>query len=363
MIVNIFAVWRIGLLLVTYLGSLALIKSANGALGSIGPATSFDFWLSLAQWDGGHYFEIAKNGYLSLQNYAFFPLYPILIRLFKFIFLNNLLLSGLFISNISFLLFLSIFYKLLKEKFSAKIAYSTVITFITFPTTFFAVSYYSEGLFLLLIVCVFLFINRKNYLLGAVFAAFASLTRFVGIMLIVSLFYSYFAHLKFKLQNLNRQFLHLFVAFLGIASYAVYLFAKLNDPFKFLSIQSFWQRDVQDPISAIFGYIWPLITHQQRPFNDYFDLSVTLIFLALLIYGIKKIPSSWWIFSMLAILIPASTGTLTSMPRYALASLGAFAVLGQILESKPYLKIPVWGFFLLLQAIFAVRFINGFWVA
>ena len=363
MIIKIFLFWRIGLFIITFLGSLALPKIDNGALGSVGPGKEFNYWASWAQWDGGHYHQIARQGYMFLSDYAFFPLYPILIRLSKPLFFGDILITGLIIANISFFLFLYIFYHYLKNKFGQKTTVSTISTFLTFPTAFFAVAYYSESIFLLLAITAFYFLNKKRFLLASLAVSFASLTRLVGASLIISVVYCYLSTVNLNLKKLDRNLLHVSVAAFGFAAYVIFLFAKLNDPFKFLTSQISWERSITDPISTIISYFWAIATGEFRPVNDYFDLSLTVLFLTVLILGIKKIPSSMWIFSMLVILIPSSTGTLTSMPRYLLSSLGAFIVIGKFLEGKPRLKIAVWSISLIVQSILAVRFINGHWVA
>ncbi|OGD85566.1 hypothetical protein A3B51_02235 [Candidatus Curtissbacteria bacterium RIFCSPLOWO2_01_FULL_41_18] len=361
-IIKLFIFWRLGLLLVSYLGSLAFPLQANGGLGAPTFTKPFNYWLSWAQWDGGYYYNIAKRGYLFLSDYAFFPLYPFLIKFLNVIF-SNLLLTGLLISNISFLLFLIIFYKFLKEKYSKNIAANSVITFLCFPTTFFAVAYYSEGLFLLLAALVFFFMHRRKILQAAIAIIFASLTRSMGAVLISSLVYNYFSLISFTIKNISKKILYLIPSTFGILLYLTYLFYKLNNPFGFISAQTLWLRNINDPVSTIIANIWIIFTNPNAPLDQYMDLLITLIFLSLLILGVKKISSSLWIFSMLVILIPASTGTLTSMPRYVLASLGAFVILGQLLEENPHLKLPLWATSLFLQAIFATRFISGYWVA
>ena len=363
MILKIFLFWRLGLLLITYLGSFTFPLVANGALGAIGPGRQFDFWKSQAQWDGGHYLQIAERGYLLNSDFAFFPFFPALIKFFALVLNGNYLLSGLLISNIAFVVFLLIFYKFVKDKYSKDIAFFATITYLVFPTSFFAVSYYSESIFLLLTIIVFVFLTKKKFLLASIATFFASLTRLFGIFLAISIAYSYFANIKFKFNKIDARMLHIVVAFLGLAVYSLYLFANFNSPLKFLSVQSLWERSINDPFSTIFSYIWSLLTWQARPLNDYFDLFLTLIFLVILIAGIRKISSSLWIFSLLVILIPASTGTLTSMPRYLLASLGTFVIIGQYLETKPKLRLIIWTVLLTLQAILAVKFVNGYWVA
>jgi len=70
---------------------------------------------SLANFDGVYYIRIAIQGYSQYEQ-AFFPLYPMLIKILSPIFANNHLLAGLVISNVSFLLGLIVFIKYLKTR-------------------------------------------------------------------------------------------------------------------------------------------------------------------------------------------------------------------------------------------------------
>lgn len=362
-ILKLFLFWRLGLLAVTYLGSLTFSQVANQGIGAVSNNRPFDFWASWAQWDGGYYYNIAKSGYSTLEDFAFFPLYPILIKIISLIISLDILFLGLLISNLAFLIFLYLLYKLVNLRFNKKIARTTIITLLFFPTTFYAVALYSESIFLMLVVSAFLTLWQKKYLMASVAISLASLTRGAGVFLIISLIYSYLSHINFALKKVNTKMLHLVPSVLGIALYMIYLAATTNDPFKFLNVQDLWQRSITDPVSTIASYLWSLLTMQAQPINVWLDLGFTLLFLTVLILGARKIPSSLWIFSMFAILIPSATGTLTSMPRYLLSSLGAFIIIGQFLEERPKLKIPIWTISILLQIFFAVRFINGYWVA
>ncbi|HSX19032.1 MAG TPA: hypothetical protein VLE91_02755, partial [Candidatus Saccharimonadales bacterium] len=352
-----FAFWRLGLFVITYFGSKILPPASNGALGAPTFAKAYDYWLSWAQWDGGYYFRIAQSGYSVLNDYAFLPLYPTLLHLLD-VLVKNTLLSGLLISNFSTLIFLIVFYKFLKETYP-KFAKSTLITFLCFPTTFFAVAFYSEGLFLLLVAATFYFMYKNKYFYTTLAIILASLTRIVGIFLVVSFAYKYFA----TFRKIESKVVCVFTSAAGFIAYALFLFSKLGNPFAFVGIQSLWTRNIDDPLSTIFSYIIKFISAPNQPLDQYFDFIVTVFFIGVLIWGIKKINSSLWIFSMLVILIPASSGTLTSMPRYVLSSLGAFVVIGSFLEDHPKLKIPVWTISLTLQALLAVKFISGYWVA
>src|SRR3990167_194711 len=102
------------------------------------------FFTAFANFDGAHYLLIAKNGYTQYQQ-AFFPLYPLLIRWLSPIFSNNLLLTGLIISNVSFLLGLYIFSKYLKLTINnQQLTIWSIVFLLVFPTSFFFGAVYTE---------------------------------------------------------------------------------------------------------------------------------------------------------------------------------------------------------------------------
>lgn len=357
MIIKLFLVSRFGLVLFGFIASLLFPKNLNGSFAQSTTSPLPHFWYSLAQWDGGNYVNIGSNFYRSLEDYVFFPLYPIFIKAFTLLFQDRIL-SGLLISNISFILFLVFIEKFIKQKFSKALARNTVLLYLFFPTSFYTAIIYSESLFLLFVVLFLMSLDENKYFHAALMAILSQLTRFIGAFLVVSLFLK-IAKSKDNLRNLW------IVPFgiLGTVAYSFFQFSQEGSAFIFLNAQVSWLRFPQDPVSTVFSYFWRLATLQQMPLNDLFDLAITTVFLSILIFNIKKLSAAIWAFSILVILIPASTGTLTSMPRYALASIGTFILLAKILEEKPYLKTPIFSGFLFLQIILFALFINGYWVA
>ncbi len=360
MIIKIFLVWRIGLFIATYIGSKIFPLVANGGIGAIGPGKNFNFFASWAQWDGGHFLNIAKYGYFGPNEYAFFPLYPALIKAVSVLTFGNILLAALLVSNIFFIIFLYVFYKLTEKLHNKNTAFSATVTLMMFPTAFFAVAVYSEGLFLLVIALFFAQLQNKKYLTAAFLVGAASLTRFVGITLSVSLLIGLIKEYQWNLKQIINRVLIMAVAFIPFATYCLYLLQKFKDPLYFLTVESTWHRQLTNPITTIYAYVSTF--QNNKPFNDYLDVYLTLFFALVLILGRKKIPVPIWIFSALAILIPASTGTLTSMPRYLLSSIGTFIILGNYLEAKK-IRFIIWTISLLAQTALAIMFVNGFWVA
>ncbi|MDO8487620.1 MAG: mannosyltransferase family protein [Candidatus Curtissbacteria bacterium] len=380
MILKIFIFWRISLFVLTYLGSVIFPKVANGGIGAIGQGKTFDFLSSWAQWDGGHFINIARLGYFNPQEYAFFPLLPNLIRFVTIFTFGNLVLAGLIISNVSFLAFLIIFHKLVNKKFGSQIANISVFTFLTFPSAFFGVAVYSESIFLLLAVLALYFLESKRFLYAALCASLAGATRVVGVFLIIPFTISLLSlrgalRLRSGRQSNLEQIASLTtfarndivkallipLSVSGLFLYSLYLYLKFGDPFYFSTVESVWHRSFVNPFSTIYSYL--TINVFAKPFNDYLDIAATLGFLVILALGFRKIPKSWWFYSLLVILVPASTGTLTSMPRYVLSAFPVFILLGIYLKDRQILRMITWGIFLVLQVALAIMFVNGFWTA
>lgn len=94
---------------------------------------------TLGLWDGYWHRQIAEFGYNTAGLTLRFPLYPVLIKIFKPLFLGNSLLSALFISLLA--LYLAIFFlqKLILEEFGdRKMVVKTLVLVLFFPTSFIA---------------------------------------------------------------------------------------------------------------------------------------------------------------------------------------------------------------------------------
>src|SRR3972149_7575541 len=104
-----FFVWRIALFFIVWAGNMFVPQR----IGFLGPSV----W---ANFDGVHYLSIAQNGYMRFQE-AFFPLYPLLIRILaKSVLFDHYLWAGLLISHVSLFIALIIFYKLVEIEFDEK---------------------------------------------------------------------------------------------------------------------------------------------------------------------------------------------------------------------------------------------------
>lgn len=359
-ILPLFVIWRLYLFLIAFISPL-VISTFGGRFPyyneRLVSSNLPQFVWSFGNFDGVHYLGIAKDAYSYQFTQAFFPLYPILIKIADLL-VRNLVLTGLIISNICFAAALVIFYRLIKQTNDEKTAFWSISFILAFPTSFFFGAIYTESLFLLLLISSFYFFQKRRIILASIFGAFASATRLAGLFITPAI--SLEKKLKIRIAPL-------LIVPIGFLLYILYLQVKFHNPFYFFTAQSvFGQERSQGLVllpQVIWRYIKILLTTSGLSFvNAAFELASTaLAFVVLYIAFRKKLNSSWLIFSIITVVVPTLTGTLTSMPRYILLAFPIYVVFAQIKNSAFRLSLLM--LFAILLAVFTALFTRGYWVA
>ena len=178
-----FLISRVMLLVVGYLAVGAFPSEAN----NIPPAPfMLDTW---ARWDGGWYISIVTQGYTYLgqqetSSVAFFPLYPLLIKLVLPFTGHSAVFAGMLISHLCLLLACLLLYNLVcYETGDEAVANRTVLYLLTAPASFFFSAVYTESLFLLCSVIVFWAARQQRWGWAILAAMLATAARAVGILL------------------------------------------------------------------------------------------------------------------------------------------------------------------------------------
>lgn len=115
------------------------------------------------RWDVLHYQWIAIYGYNKTNLEPFGPLYPLLMRWGAPLLGNNLLLAGLFISNMFCLAAMYALITLARTELGTSHKAQQVLIYLaTFPTAFFLFSPYTESIFLLGAVMTIKSLRQKN---------------------------------------------------------------------------------------------------------------------------------------------------------------------------------------------------------
>jgi hypothetical protein len=299
-----------------------------------------------ANFDGVNYLTIAKDGYQPTLT-AFFPFYPLLIRIISPIFGSSLIITGLAISNISLVIFLLLINRLFKPN------YWFYLLFLSFPTSFYLGSVYTESLFLLLLVLTFRL---------PIISLLSGLTRITGIFNAILLFF-----------NKRRLF---FIPLIGLSLYCTFLYLKFRDPFMFVhTLSNFGNQRSGSFIllpQVYYRYlkIFLIANHNFQYFIAVLEFVIFNLFALLLAYDLKTIIRnkqrnsnrlSLNLFSWSNLILPTLTGSLSSIPRYALLSISAFLFLSEY--KNKYVKLALVVVFAILQLLAEIYFIQGNFIA
>jgi hypothetical protein len=154
------------------------------------------FGYALGVWnvhDTQHYISIADNGYGKEPFFytAFFPGFPLLIKLVSFLIGGQSLLAALLITNISALVFFWYLYRLAEADYGEEIARRAVIISAVFPTSFFLFMGYNEPPLLAFTVAAFYYGRQQKWWLAGILAGCAALVKQPGIFLLLPLGYMY----------------------------------------------------------------------------------------------------------------------------------------------------------------------------
>jgi len=373
-----FLSWRVALFFVAFL-SIYFLPVFGGRFpyaDRVLEITHLPNWIwGFGNFDGVHYLRIAQDGYLAQYSQAFFPLFPILIRLFSFVFprVPNLdtqlftdpayFYSGIILSNLFFLESIYVLYKLINIDFDKDTSFLSVILLLILPTSFFFGSVYTESLFLLLAVSAVYLIRKNHFFWAAVLISLSTATRITGVLLILLYLIEAFQSKK------KINYIWLLIMPLGILGYMLYLKLAFGNPLYFLTSQPvFGAERIGNGIvtlpQVIYRYIKIFLTTSifTLPFfNAFLEFISTLVPLTFLIIFFGKMRFSYWIFSITSLLLGTLTGTFSSIPRYALISIVFFL---------PYLVIKfrknAWVFVItsvILGSVLLALFVRGYWVA
>ncbi len=335
-------VWIVSLVAPVYLGFSYFPHPQN-----------INFWQSLSNFDGGHYLSIARNGYLAKEQYAFFPLYPLLINLFAKI-TGDYLVAGLLISLVCLFLSLKLLNGLINFEFGKKYGTKGVLSLLLFPMSFYFLTVYTESLFLFLALSTFLAMKKRNFFLATVTCALGSATRISGIPLVLS--FLTFVHLSSGL----RKNWYVILAPAGLVAYCIFLFNQTGDPFYFAKAQLNWHDHLVVPGSSLVFLAKKMLDPYFviNSFRDVLDFIFVIFGLIFSWRVFKKLSLEYAVFAVISIMLPLFSPTIAPMPRYILTIFPIFVVLA--LEKDEYF----WMYRIIspmLLVVFAILFVTRAW--
>lgn len=353
--ISVFLIWRVTILLFQiFIQPIYFLTWHSQDLGR----RLYDSWSYF--WDAEHYINIVKNGYY-FPDQAFFPLWPLLIKIFSFNIFSPPKVGYILTIILGFINFV-LFYLLAKKLIGNTNAKWALILFASFPASFFLHASYSENIFLVTTLTSFLFLETKQYALSVISGGFATASRMTGLALI--------AAMLFIKTNFRKKILMIIVSSLGLICYMLFLYINTNDPFYFIKAQLAWCKHAGrcgfgSPITPLLDYAKLIGSGKESislfsfKFNDWIS---SVIFLSLLPVVFKKLSIHYFVYSVVVLLMPLSSGSTASMLRIVLTVFPVFFILPSILKSK-FAKILLTILFMLLQFHLISVFTGYRWVA
>lgn len=312
-----------------------------------------------SRWDSSWYLDIAKNGYSfngpeKLSNIVFFPLYPVLIKIFSIFTAGNLILSGWILSSAFLLLSLIYIFKLVKDFHPSIDPYLPIFFLLIFPTAFFLNAVYTESLFLFLSLITFYYGLKKKYLLAGIFGLLSAVTRVTGILLFIPLVWEYWEYNKFKISSFfKKDFLPLLLLPIGTFSFLLFHYLKFGDFILFFKVEKWWGRNFSLNKDHFILLKNPAIV------NFSIDLFFIVFAIIVIFFVFKKLKASYGLYMLATLAIALSSGTFMSIGRYILTLFPIYILLASI--KNDYLK-KSWIFLsVLLLAMNIILFVNNYW--
>ncbi|HEX3032679.1 MAG TPA: mannosyltransferase family protein [Bacillota bacterium] len=329
-------------------------------------AAPLPFWDTtlngLSNWDGRWYLTIAENGY-DPKSAAFFPLYPALIAFCKWLGIDPVI-GGAIIANLAFFGLLIGLYHLASLDFSEPVVLRAIWYLALFPTAFYFSTLYTESLFLLLVVYSLYWARRQKWWPCCLAAGLATLTRSLGVFLLIPLLYEYRQGTKEAFTQQTGRITALIPFALipaGLLSFMGYLSRTLSSPLAFMTAQQYWKRHPDFPWSSIIK-TGLYITQG----NNLFNMIFTLVAIVLVIWGTFYLRLSYSLFAALGLLIPlcspASHSPLLSMPRFVLVLFPIYLVMALLIR-REQIHYAVLTLFTMALCYLTILFANSRWVA
>ncbi|WP_345637858.1 mannosyltransferase family protein [Rugosimonospora acidiphila] len=336
------------------------------------------------QFDSAHFLAIAAKGYVDSNteaSAAFFPAYPLLIRVLTPVALGRDWLAALVISNVALLAALVLLYRLAEHEFDRSTANRTIFYLVAFPTALFLTAAYNEGLSIALAVGAVYATRLRRWWTAGVLGALATTTRSAGLLLVLPFCYEYLRTYRWRPRP---GALAVALIPLGLAPIMIATASTMHDPLAFEHAQSLnWGRHLDWPWVPVYdGIREVIVTRPGTRFGDVWahdllELGVVLLLAALILLGLVgplRVRRDQLVFPLygLALLVFTITFPILHNPRipfplYSASRIGievfpAFLILGR-LGRHPFVDRAVLAGFLGVQGILVMQYLGGGWVA
>lgn len=348
------------------------------------PFTGPDWLAGWAQWDSGWYHRIVAEGYALVagrqSSVAFFPAYPLAVRAVDIV-VGDPYLAGIAVTLVSGVVVAALFAAWVRPRLAPGAAWTALLGYLLFPYAFFMYGVvYADALFVAAILGAFLLIDSDRPVLAGLAGAVATAARPLGVVLVVGLAVRVLERrgvfrpaggggpedgrrLGVDWRRARPADAGVLLSLLGLAAWCVFLWARFDDPFAFVTAQGAWDQGA-GPATWLKFQFFRDVTDLRSPGAWLLFMAhpvLTVVFAGVVPRVFRRFGAGYGVYTALLIGLAAiSTKNFFGMARYLLAAFPCFAVLGEALDEHPGLRrlyIPAGGVGLMvLTAIFGTGY-------
>lgn len=392
--------WYAGMLAAVVVVSWQVVTHVPG-VGPAGPHMSFtggSHLRGLARWDGGWYHHIANHGYGQHTDgkqspVAFFPGYPLAMR-FGGRLIGSDILAGIALTAASGTGSAVLFWHWCRGRVSSwpaltvtatSFATTATLVLLLYPFSYYLYGVvYADALFLFSALAAFTALERDRPLLAGLFGAVATLTRPVGIAVVVGLAVralekrgvferprcrgGHTARLPTRL-NLGRVRLRdasVLVSVSGLAGYSWHLWTRFGDPFLFSSVQRYWLQPRSPATWLKVRFAGHLLTDTDSPYTWGLVVHALLALGALLLVPLvlRRFGLGYGVYCLIVLAVPiVGSKDFHGLGRYVLAAFPVFALAGHYLAEHPRIRRPAFATSGTILLLLMGGFAHGFYLA
>lgn len=317
--------------------------------------------------DAERYLQIAREGYVTegpdAINLVFYPLYPLLMRVFSLFGLLPMEVTGMVISRLSLAGASIALYELVKTDNDEKSAFFSVILMAVYPFSMFTVGVYTESLFLMLTIGCMLMIRKDKMGFAGVLGFLSALTRVQGMLLIFPAVYRIVAgKLGQEKRKLRRTDLCVMMIPAGFAVYLLINASLHGNAFQFLIYEE------GEPWYQTSRWLGENIALQYGQAQEFKGLEwiiyipqLVLFFTALsvLFLGIRNgVRMEYLLYGAVYLGFTYLSGWMISGGRYMLCCFPCFIVLAQV--KKDSVRIGLTAISTVVFVVYSLLFLMGY---
>ena len=341
----------VGRILTLGAAALAVMLARSGHLNT-NPTfgTTIDLSDVFTHWDGDWFRQIANDGYPTDANtgvqtsLAFMPGWPIVLAGLGTVGIDQTV-GGIVLSLALALAAVLLLGKLTATVFDDAIARRATVLLAVAPAGIIFSMPYSESLTLAAVLGAMLAVQRRWLIPAFLLAAAASATRFPAVILAVP-----FAIESLRARRVGAAGAGALGAIAGVSAHFGFLWAHTGEPLAYFDAQKAWDRATP----GLSGLGTALKDGLSEALSDpTSSQAVALVLLAVSLIAIvwasvtRRLPWEWTIYAAIIVLLPVSTGILTSVPRLYLSAIPVLWALA-IIASRAWFRVIVAGSTLLM---------------